>query len=89
MPQRQDISGRKNNLDLCLRYLLSAIQSRHGAGFPDAVHKTLAWATAANLPTLTAGLVNRLKMIEQNFIPVLGDFHLIQEKSVRGLLTGL
>lgn len=86
------LDEKDNDLHRFLRYFLAAIQSRHGAGFSDAVRKTMALANALTPPppsTLADNLINELDLIEQPFILVLDDFHLIKDESVLNLLTQL
>jgi LuxR family maltose regulon positive regulatory protein len=77
-----------NNLRQFLIYFLSAFQTM----FPDAVQKTLALATSGNLPpmkVLLASLINEMNLVDQDYILVIDDIHLIQEKQVYDLLTEL
>lgn len=77
-----------NNLHLFLSIFLAAVQSM----FPDAGRKTLAMANALAIPpvsVLAKSLINELDQIEQPFILVLDDFHLIKDESVHDLLTEL
>lgn len=84
------ISLDKNDSDLrlFLDYLLAAIRNL----FPDVCPKTLDLANALALPsvsTLAGILINDLEGIEQPFILVLDDFHLVNDKSVRDLVAAL
>ncbi len=77
-----------NNLRQFLIYFLTAIRTM----FPDAVEKTLALANAGNLPpmkALLANLINEMNLVDQDYILVIDDIHLIQEKQVYDLLTEL
>jgi LuxR family maltose regulon positive regulatory protein len=77
-----------NDAHLFLSYFLSAVRSL----FPDACPQTLATATVAPLPSppaLARNLINELDRIEQPFILVLDDFHLIKNQFVLDLLTQL
>ncbi len=77
-----------NNLRQFLIYFLTAIRNM----FPDAVGKTLALANSEKLPPLellVASLLNEINLIDQDYILVIDDIHLIQEKQVYDLLTGL
>jgi LuxR family maltose regulon positive regulatory protein len=77
-----------DDLHLFLNYFLAAVQTM----FPDAVSETMTLVNAPTLPplsVLTGSLVNELDLIEQDFILVLDDIHLIREESVYKLLTEL
>ena len=77
-----------NNMSLFLSYFLSAVQII----FPDAGRKTLALVNASSPPPLSVSagsLLNELARIEQPFILVLDDYHLIQDESVHDLLIQL
>ena len=77
-----------NNLRQFLIYFLTAFQTM----FPDAVEKTLALANSGNLPpmkALLANLINEMNLVDQDYILVIDDIHLIQEKQVYDLLTEL
>ena len=74
--------------DLCqfLSYFISAIQTM----FPDAVQATQNLLKAPNLPPLSVlaeTLLNDLDQIDESFILVLDDYHLIHEMAVHDLLT--
>ncbi len=75
-----------NDLRQFLGYFLSAIK----AIFPAALTKSMSLLDSGKLPpaqVLAGHLKNDLAMIEQDFILVLDDFHLINEKSVHDLLA--
>ena len=75
-----------NDLRSFLTYFVTAVQTM----FPDGVGKTMTLVNAPNLPpqmTLAASLANELDSLEQDFILVLDDIHLIQDKSVHDLLN--
>lgn len=77
-----------NDPGLFLSYFLSAIQSM----LPEAVRETLAMVNAPNLPStsmLATSLINELALIDQPFVLVLDDYHLVKEQSVHDLLTEL
>lgn len=77
-----------NDLGQFIRYLLHAVRSR----FSGAMSKSMALLTSAKLPPLqviAATLINEIELIEQDFILVLDDLHLIKEKEVFDLLTEL
>ncbi len=77
-----------NDLRTFLIYFLSAIQNT----MPGALPKTGELLNAAVLPPLAvmaATLTNELDQIEDDFILVLDDFHVIQEKSIHDLITSL
>ena len=60
--------------------------------FPDAGRETQAMVNALTLPpvsTLAGSLINEFDRIEQPFILVLDDFHIIKDESVLDLLTQL
>ena len=71
---------------------MTAIQSCNGTGFSDVGRKTLAMVNAVDLlpaALLANNLSNELDLIEQPFILVLDDIHLIKDESVLELLTQL
>ncbi len=75
-----------NDLGKFLSYLLAAVETI----FPHAVSKTMTLVNALTLPplsTLTGTLVNELDRIEQPFILVLDDYHLIKETAVNNLIA--
>ena len=75
-----------NELGMFLSYLLAAVEII----FPHAVSKTMTLVNGLTLPPLTtlAGtLVNELDRIEQSFILVLDDYHLIKKTPVNNLIT--
>ena len=78
-----------NDLRQFLIYFIHAIQ----ALFPDSLEKIKnIIVNSANLPgntVLINSLVNDLQKINQDFIIVLDDFHLIKEMSVHNLLSSL
>ena len=77
-----------NNLRQFLIYFLAAFQTM----FPDAVEKTLALANSGNMPpmkVLLASLINEMNLVDQDYILVIDDIHLVQEKQVYDLLTEL
>ena len=77
-----------NDLGTFVSYLIAAVQSM----FPDACRKTLSFVNAMSLPSLSflaSSLVNDLDLIEQPFILVLDDFHLIKDESVLDLIKPL
>ena len=77
-----------NDLHLFLNYFLTAIQTM----FPDAASETMTLVNTPILPPLSVlagSLANELELIEQDFILVLDDIHLIREESVFTLLTEL
>lgn len=82
------LDERDNDLRLFLTYFLEAIRSV----FPSALQETLALLSSGTLPpvsVLAVTLLNELDQIEEEFILVLDDFHLIQEQSVTELLREL
>ena len=77
-----------NDLHLFLAYLIAAIQSI----FPDIESETRKYLHATNLPPtaeLVSTLINDLDRIEDNFILVLDDYHLITEKKIHDLLSAV
>ncbi len=77
-----------NDLGGFLRYFLTAIQSI----FPHALPETQALLMATPLPPLPAiakNLINELDQIEQSFILVLDDYHLIEKQAIHDLLNEL
>jgi len=75
-----------NDLGKFLSYLLAAVETI----FPHAVSKTMTLVNALTLPplsTLAGTLVNELDRIEQSFILVLDDYHLIKETAVNNLIA--
>ncbi len=77
-----------NDLKIFLAYFLAAVQRI----FPDAVRETQAMLNAVEPPTLqilARSLINELDQIEKNFILVLDDYHIINDKEVQDLLIEL
>jgi LuxR family maltose regulon positive regulatory protein len=77
-----------NDLRLFLSYFLAAVQTI----FPDVGHETQAMLSGADLPPLSvlaSSLVNELDRIEDDFILVLDDYHVIQEQAVHDLTIEL
>jgi len=77
-----------NDLLLFLTYFVAAVHTM----FPDAVSEMMTLVNARTLPPLSVlagSLANELDLIEEDFVLVLDDIHLIQEKSVYDLLTEL
>jgi LuxR family maltose regulon positive regulatory protein len=75
-----------NDLGKFLSYLLAAVETI----FPHAVNKTMTLVNSLTLPplsTLAGTLVNELDRIEQSFILVLDDYHLIKETAVHNLIA--
>jgi LuxR family maltose regulon positive regulatory protein len=75
-----------NDFGKFLSYLLAAVETI----FPHAVSKTMTLVNAPTLPplsTLAGTLVNDLDRIEQPFILVLDDFHVIKEAAVHNLIA--
>ena len=75
-----------NDLGKFLSYLLAAVETI----FPHAVSKTMTLVNALTLPplsTLAGTLVNELDRIEQSFILVLDDYHLIKETAVNNMIA--
>ncbi|MBT8331027.1 MAG: winged helix-turn-helix transcriptional regulator [Deltaproteobacteria bacterium] len=77
-----------NDLRLFLNYFVAAVQSM----FPDAVPEMKAMVNSLTLPPLSVlavNIINEIDRIEQHFILVLDDFHLIEDESVLDLITQL
>lgn len=77
-----------NDLVVFLTYFLAAIQTM----FPGAGKETLKLANATDLPLLrylTASLINELDSIEEEYVLVLDDYHLIHESTIHDLLDEL
>lgn len=77
-----------NDLTVFLAYFLAAIRT----AFPEIGGNTLALLNAAEIPPLriiTANLINKLNFIDQAYVVVLDDYHLIQDKRVHDLLAML
>jgi len=77
-----------NQLRLFLSYLLTAIQTI----FPDAGQETLGMVNSLELPPptiLARTLTREIDRIEQSFVLVLDDLHLIDDESVLDLLHQL
>ncbi len=84
------VSLDKNDNDpyLFVSYLTSAIQHL----FPDNLSKTQTLLNAASIPpsmTLSNSLVNELEEINEPFILVLDDFHVIKEKEIHQFISPL
>jgi LuxR family maltose regulon positive regulatory protein len=82
------LDEKDNDLRRFLSYFLSAIQTV----FPTAGFETLSMLKAPDLPPVPAladSLINDLDRIEDRFILVLDDFHLIFEKAVNGFVREL
>jgi len=77
-----------SNLRLFISYFIAAVETL----FPGACRNTQGMLKAADLPpirALASSLLNELYRIEQAFILVLDDFHLIKETAVHHLLANL
>ena len=82
------LDEKDNDLRRFLAHFLSAIQTV----FPTAGLETLSMLKAPDLPpvpVLADSLINDLDRIEDRFILVLDDFHLILEKAVNGFVREL
>jgi len=82
------LDERDNELIDFLLYFLAAILSM----FPDSVQESQALLMVAPLPpvpTITRILINELDQIEQPFILVLDDYHLIEAQIIHDLVNGL
>ncbi|MBU2613929.1 AAA family ATPase, partial [Patescibacteria group bacterium] len=74
-----------NDLRQFLSYLVAAVQDV----FPDSLNKTAPLAKAASLPpnsVIATSLINEIDQIDQAFIMVLDDFHLINDELSLDLL---
>jgi len=77
-----------NDLRTFTTYFVAAVKTL----FSGACRNTQALLNASDLPPiaiLVANLLNELDLIEQSFIMVLDDFHLIEDESVLDLITKL
>ena len=77
-----------NDLRTFTTYFVAAVKTL----FSGACRNTQALLNASELPPiaiLVANLLNELDLIEQSFIIVLDDFHLIEDESVLDLITKL
>ncbi|MDX2439919.1 MAG: AAA family ATPase, partial [Desulfobacterales bacterium] len=77
-----------NDLNVFLSYLLAAVQGL----FPDASCETRAMLKAAESPSVTLlarNLINELDSINESFIIVLDDYHVIKDKDLHYLLAEL
>jgi LuxR family maltose regulon positive regulatory protein len=82
------LDARDNGLQLFLAYFLAAVETM----FPGAVPESQTLQKATDLPPLSslAGtLINELNEIDQDFILVLDDYHMIHEKAVNDLIVEL
>ena len=80
----------ENDSDLAvfISYFIAAIQTR----FPNIGEHTLSLLNAAELPpllVLATSLINELNKIEQAYVFVLDDYHLIQEKNIHHLIANI
>ena len=76
-----------NELGLFTTYLTTALKTL----FP-VVENTFAAATGATLPppaTIARSLLNDLASVEQDFVLVLDDYHLIRNQAIHDLLTDI
>jgi LuxR family maltose regulon positive regulatory protein len=77
-----------NDLHLFLAYFITAIQSI----FPHFGSETRKYLQAANLPptaVLASTLINELDQIEENYLLVLDDYHLITERKIHDLFSAI
>ena len=77
-----------NDLRRFISYLLYAVKTM----FPGALSKSMALLASSKLPPFqlfATTLSNEIELIEQDFILVLDDFHLVKEKEVYDLLAEL
>ncbi|MDX2501536.1 MAG: LuxR C-terminal-related transcriptional regulator [Deltaproteobacteria bacterium] len=77
-----------NDLRTFTAYFVAAVKTL----FPGACRNTQALLSAPDLPpiaVLVANLLNELDLIEQSFIMVLDDFHLIEDESVLDMIAQL
>ncbi|MBW2429188.1 MAG: hypothetical protein JRF56_09535 [Deltaproteobacteria bacterium] len=82
------LDERDSGLQPFLAYFLAAIETM----FPGAVSETKTLQKATDFPsmsTLAGTLINELNEIDQNFILVLDDYHMIREKAVHDLIVEL
>ncbi len=74
-----------NDLGVFLAYFLGAIHTL----FPDSLPETRTFLTSISLPDVSViahSLINELDELDQDFILVLDDYHLIREQSIHELL---
>lgn len=74
-----------NDLQIFMTYLIESIESM----FPGSVKDLRALMKGTNMPSagmLATSLINHLYEIDDNFILVLDDYHLIQDKNVHELV---
>lgn len=77
-----------NKLGGFLSYFLAAVQTM----FPNALPETQSLLTTAaqpSIPAIANTLVNELNQIEENFILVLDDYHLIETQNIHDLVCEL
>ena len=82
------LDERDNQLGSFLGYFLAAVDNI----FPNAVEETQSFLLAASQPSISAianTLINELNQIEQPFILVLDDYHLIETQTIHDLLNAL
>jgi LuxR family maltose regulon positive regulatory protein len=80
------LDERDNQLGSFLGYFLAAVQTI----FPDSVEETQSFLMAASQPPISAiahSLINELNQIEEHFILVLDDYHLIENQTIHDLLN--
>ena len=76
----------ENDLRLFLSYMIAAVHTL----FPESLEKTQKLLTASSLPhqnELLNSMVNEIDRIDQDFILVLDDYHLINNKIVHHLIS--
>jgi len=80
------LDSHDNSPRIFLSYIVSAVRRL----FPAACRETLSLLNLSDLPPvamLSGRLINELDRIEEDFIMVLDDYHLIRDKSVHALIT--
>ena len=85
---RSSLDKNDNDLRTFTAYFVAAVKTLYSG----ACRKTQALLSATDLPptaVLTTNLLNELDLIEQSFILVLDDFHLIEDESVLDMITRL
>jgi LuxR family maltose regulon positive regulatory protein len=82
------LSEEENDLRTIIGYIVAAIQKI----FPDKLTMTKGLVDAADMPPtkiITHNLVNELDQIQENFIVVLDDYHLIHNNDVHSVIDEL
>jgi LuxR family maltose regulon positive regulatory protein len=78
----------ENDPTTFLTALIAAVAA-HFVGFGEAMTETLSSPNGADIRELTTPLINELNEIEQEFVVVLDDYHVIHEPIIHRLLVDL